>query len=303
MTVTTETRALRTQGARVKPSRDGGIRESAISRAVAMAVMIVATLYFLTPLWWLFVASTKTRQEFTTTNPLWFSDFALFDNIAALIQYRDGVFLQWLANSALYAGVGAALATLIAAMAGYAIAKYSFRGRETFFNVILGGVLVPATALALPLFLLFSQAGATNTIWAVLLPSLVSPFGVYLSRIYAAASVPDEIIEAARIDGAGEVRTFFTVATRLMAPALVTIFLFQFVAIWNNFFLPLIMLRDEGLFPVTLGLYVWNTQVSQIPDIRALVVIGSLLSIIPLIVTFLALQRFWQSGLANGGLK
>lgn len=303
MTVSTETRALRTQGVRGKASRDGGIRESAVSRAVAMAVMIVATLYFLTPLWWLLVASTKTRQDFTTTNPLWFADFALFDNIAALLQYRDGVFLQWLGNSALYAGVGAALATLIAAMAGYAIAKYSFRGRETLFNVILGGVLVPATALALPLFLLFSQAGATNTIWAVLLPSLVSPFGVYLSRIYAAASVPDEIIEAARIDGAGEVRTFFTVATRLMAPALVTIFLFQFVAIWNNFFLPLIMLRDEGLFPVTLGLYVWNTQVSQIPDIRALVVIGSLLSIIPLIVTFLALQRFWQSGLANGGLK
>ena len=302
MTESTDTRTLRTQGA-TKPARDGGIRESAVSRTVAMAVMVVATLYFLTPLWWLLVASTKTRSDFTTSNPLWFADFALFDNIAALVNYRGGVFLQWLANSALYAGVGALLATLFAAMAGYAIAKYTFRGRETLFNVVLGGVLVPATALALPLFLIFSQAGATNTIWAVLLPSLVSPFGVYLSRIYAAASVPDEIIEAARIDGAGEVRTFFTVATRLMAPALVTIFLFQFVAIWNNFFLPLIMLRDENLFPVTLGLYVWNTQVSQIPDIRALVVIGSLLSIIPLIVTFLALQRFWQSGLANGGLK
>ncbi len=283
--------------------RGRATRESAVSRTVAMAVMLVATLYFLTPLWWLFVAASKTRADFTTTAPLWFADFALFENIAALVEYRDGVFLRWLVNSALYAGVGAALATLFAAMAGYAIAKYTFRGRETLFNVVLGGVLVPATALALPLFLIFSQAGATNTIWAVLLPSLVSPFGVYLSRIYASASVPDEIIEAARIDGAGEVRTFFTVATRLMAPALVTVFLFQFVAIWNNFFLPLIMLRDETLFPVTLGLYVWNTQVSQIPDIRALVVVGSLLSIIPLIVTFLGLQRFWQSGLANGGLK
>lgn len=304
----TTTASARTTGSarrssKNRPARNGGIRESAVSRTVAMSVMVVATLYFLTPMWWLFVASTKTRGDFTTTAPLWFADFALFDNIAALIDYRDGVFLRWLANSALYAGLGALLATLFAAMAGYAIAKYSFRGRETLFNVVLGGVLVPATALALPLFLLFSQAGATNTIWAVLLPSLVSPFGVYLSRIYAAASVPDEIIEAARIDGAGEVRTFFTVATRLMAPALVTIFLFQFVAIWNNFFLPLIMLRDERLFPVTLGLYVWNTQVSQIPDIRALVIIGSLLSVIPLIVTFLALQRFWQSGLANGGLK
>jgi multiple sugar transport system permease protein len=298
--------AKATKPAKARASRAGGhsgIRESAVSRTIAMAVMVVATLYFLTPIWWLFVASSKTRADFTTTAPLWFADFALFENIAALFDYRNAVFLRWLANSALYAGIGALIATIIAAMAGYAIAKYTFRGRETLFNVILGGVLVPATALALPLFLLFSQVGATNTIWAVFLPSLVSPFGVYLSRIYAAASVPDEIIEAARIDGAGEVRTFFTVATRLMAPALVTIFLFQFVAIWNNFFLPLIMLRDESLFPVTLGLYVWNTQVSQIPDIRALVIIGSLLSIIPLILTFLGLQRFWQSGLANGGLK
>jgi multiple sugar transport system permease protein len=168
---------------------------------------------------------------------------------------------------------------------------------------VLGGVLVPATALALPLFLIFSQVNLTNTYWAVFLPSLVSPFGVYLARIYAAASVPDELIEAARLDGAGEVRTFFTVAVRLMFPALVTVFLFQFVAIWNNFFLPLIMLRDETLFPVTLGLYSWNSQVNQIPELRGYVLIGALLSIIPLIITFLLLQRFWRNGLGTGSVK
>ncbi len=268
-----------------------------------MLIMLVSAFYFLVPIWWLFVAATKDRSEFTTTSPLWFGEMNLVENIAKLATYRDGEFFRWMLNSILYAGAGAALATLIAAMAGYAIAKYTFWGRETAFNVILGGVLVPATALALPLFLLFSQFGATNTFWSVFLPSLVSPFGVYLARIYAASSVPDEIIEAARIDGAGEVRTFFTIATRLMAPALVTIFLFQFVSIWNNFFLPLIMLRDEGLFPVTLGLYVWNTQVSQIPEIRAYVITGALLSIIPLIIAFLALQRFWRGGLGTGGLK
>jgi multiple sugar transport system permease protein len=206
-------------------------------------------------------------------------------------------------NSVLYAGAGAAIATLFATMTGYALAKYAFRGRETMFNIILGGVLVPATALALPLFLVFSQVGATNTFWSVFLPSLVSPFGVYLARIYANSSVPDELVEAARIDGSGEVRTFFTVSTRLMMPAMVTIFLFQFVTIWNNFFLPLIMLRDEELFPVTLGLYIWNSQVSQIPEIRALVIIGALISIIPLIIAFLSLQRFWRSGLGTGAIK
>jgi len=278
-------------------------RESLLSRSAAMLIMLICTFYFLVPIWWLFVAATKDRSQFTSTSPLWFGDFNLFANIGNLAAYRDGVFFRWMLNSVIYAGAGAAIATILAAMAGYAIAKYAFRGRELAFNVILGGVLVPATALALPLFLLFSQVGATNTFWSVFLPSLVSPFGVYLARIYASSSVPDEIIEAARIDGAGEVRTFFTVATRLMAPALVTIFLFQFVSIWNNFFLPLIMLRDEGLFPVTLGLYVWNTQVSQIPEIRAFVIIGALLSIIPLIIAFLGLQRFWRNGLGSGGLK
>ena len=284
-------------------STRGSARESLLSRSAAMLVMLICAFYFLVPIWWLFVASTKDRSQFTTTNPLWFGDFNLFENVVNLATYRDGVFFRWMLNSILYAGAGALLATLFSTMAGYAIAKYAFRGREAAFNIILGGVLVPATALALPLFLLFSQIGATNTFWSVFLPSLVSPFGVYLARIYASSSVPDEIIEAARIDGAGEVRTFFTVATRLMAPAMVTIFLFQFVSIWNNFFLPLIMLRDEELFPVTMGLYVWNTQVSQIPEIRAYVIVGALLSIIPLIIAFLGLQRFWRNGLGAGGLK
>jgi len=280
-----------------------GPRESLFSRAGAMLVMAICTFYFLVPIWWLFVASTKDRSDFTTSAPLWFADFNLFENIGNLAVYRDGLFFKWMLNSVLYAGAGAAVATLFAAMMGYALAKYRFRGRETLFNVVLGGVLVPATALALPLFLVFSQVGATNTFWSVFLPSIVSPFGVYLARIYAASSVPDELIEAARIDGSGEIRTFFTVATRLMVPAMVTIFLFQFVTIWNNFFLPLIMLRDEELFPVTLGLYIWNSQVNQIPEIRAYVIIGALLSIIPLIIAFLGLQRFWRSGLGTGALK
>ncbi|GHD80588.1 carbohydrate ABC transporter membrane protein 2 (CUT1 family) [Salinibacterium amurskyense] len=283
--------------------KNHGPRESLFSRAGAMLVMAICTFYFLVPIWWLFVAATKDRADFTTSAPLWFADFNLVENIVNLANYRDGLFFQWMLNSILYAGAGAAVATLFATMMGYALAKYDFRGRETLFNVVLGGVLVPATALALPLFLVFSQVGATNTFWSVFLPSIVSPFGVYLARIYATSSVPDELVEAARIDGSGEVRTFFTVATRLMTPAMVTIFLFQFVTIWNNFFLPLIMLRDEKLFPVTLGLYIWNSQVNQIPEIRAYVIIGALLSIIPLIIAFLSLQRFWRSGLGTGALK
>ena len=278
-------------------------RESPFARVSAMVVMGVFTLYFLVPIWWLLVAASKNRSQFNSTNPLWFADFSLFGNMANLVAYRDGVYLKWMLNSALYAGGGALVGTLIAGMCGYALAKYNFPGRELIFNVVLGGVLVPATALALPLFLIFSQISLTNTFWSVFLPSLVSPFGVYLARIYASASVPDELIEAARLDGAGELRTFFTVSVRMMVPALVTVFLFQFVAIWNNFFLPLIMLRDETLFPVTLGLYAWNSQVNQIPVLRDYVLIGALLSIIPLVIIFLLLQRFWRSGLSAGSVK
>ncbi|MEK6309233.1 MAG: carbohydrate ABC transporter permease [Curtobacterium sp.] len=283
-----------------------GPRESVISRGAAMLVMGVFTVYFLLPIFWLLVSSTKTTANFNTTFSLWFSASSVQDflgNLAKLFTYQDGVYVRWMLNSIAYAGVAGLIGTVLSAMCGYALAKYRFRGREALFNVFLGGVLVPATALALPLFLIFSQVDLTDTFWSVFLPSIVSPFGVYLSRLFAASSVPDEIIEAARIDGSGEVRTFFTVAVRLMSPALVTIFLFQFVAIWNNFFLPLVMLRDSSLFPVTLGLYTWNSSVNQYPDLRTLVLIGSFVSIIPLLIAFLSLQRFWRSGLGAGGLK
>ena len=279
------------------------VRESLLSRTAAMIIMGVCTVYFLVPIWWLFVGASKSREQFSGTNPLWFADFDLGANISELFAYRDGVFLRWMLNSLLYTGGAALLGTLLAAMCGYALAKYRFPGREALFNVVLGGVLVPATALALPLFLIFSKVEATNTFWSVFLPSLVNPFGVYLARIYATAGVPDELLEAARLDGSGEVRSFFTVSVRLMFPALVTTFLFHFVAVWNNFLLPLIMLGNERLFPVTLGLYAWNTQVNQIPELRMLVLVGALVSILPLVVAFLLLQRFWRNGLGSGAVK
>ena len=289
--------------ASVKSSGPRGPRENLLPRFGAMLIMVVFAFYFLTPIWWLFVSASKSKGELTSSNPLWFAEFNLFENIGNVLTYRDGIFVRWLGNSVAYAGGGALIATVLAGMCGYALAKYRFKARELVFNIILGGVLVPATALALPLFLMFSQVNATNTFWAVFLPSIVSPFGVYLTRIYAGSSVPDELMEAARLDGASELRTFFSVSVKLMFPALVTVFLFQFVAIWNNFFLPLIMLRDEGNFPVTLGLYTWNSQINQIPELRMYVLVGALLSIIPLIIAFLLLQRFWRSGLGAGSVK
>ncbi|KJK11583.1 carbohydrate ABC transporter permease [Terrabacter sp. AAH1] len=287
-----------------RPASTRGPREvSRLSVVIAMVFLVALAVYFLLPVYWLVVNATKTQSDLVTSNGFWFADWALWDNLKGLFTRDDGVFIRWVLNSVLYAGIGAAVGTLLAAMAGFALAKYRFRGREAIFSVILGGVLVPATALALPLFLLFAKASQTDTIWAVFLPSIVSPFGVYLSRIFAASAVPDEIIEAARIDGATERRIFFGIAARLMAPALVTIFLFQFIAIWNNFLLPRVMLNDAKLYPLTYGLFYWQTQISRDPQLQTLVIVGSLVSVVPLIVVFLSLQRFWQAGLAAGSVK
>ncbi|MER5896444.1 carbohydrate ABC transporter permease [Streptomyces sp. NPDC001876] len=290
----------RTDGAHapVRPRRIPGL-----STVPVFVFMALVAGYMLLPVYWLLVSATKSQSDLVSTPGLLPADWHLGENLSSLFAQQDGVYARWLVNSLAYAGAGAAVGTLLAAMAGYALAVYRFKGREAIFSVILGGVLVPATALALPLFLLFAEADATNTFWSVFLPSVVSPFGVYLSRIFATASIPEEVIEAARIDGAGEWRIFRSIALRMMSPALVTVFLFQFVVIWNNFLLPLIMLQDERLYPVTLGLFTWQSQTSRMPELQTLTLVGALVSVVPIVITFLLLQRYWRAGLAAGAVK
>jgi multiple sugar transport system permease protein len=272
-------------------------------RIVVVGLLAAFALYFLLPVYWLVVAATKSTGDLFGTFGLWFARPRLLDNLGRVLTYDDGIYLRWMLNSVLYAGAGAAVATLFAAMAGYALAKYRFPGRAAVFNVILAGVLIPGTALALPLFLLVSKIGLADTYWAVLLPSVVSPFGVYLCRMYAATTVPDELLESARIDGAGERRIFTTLVLRIMSPALVTIFLFQFVGIWNNYFLPLVMLSDPRLYPITLGLTSWQSFADRQPELYQLTIGGAFLSVLPLMAAIVVLQRFWRGGLTEGSLK
>ncbi|MFF4256953.1 carbohydrate ABC transporter permease [Streptomyces sp. NPDC001663] len=293
-----------------KPVRTTPARKRRAGRSTPLTIAMLAALaYFLLPLFWLLIASTKSTQDLFNSFGLWFSHTPqLLTNVKDTFTQDDGVFVRWLLNTALYAGVSAVGAALLAAAGGYGFAKFRFRGDRFAFNLVLGAVMVPATALAIPTYLLFAKAGLVNTPWAVILPSLVNPFGLYLMRIYAADAVPDSLLEAARIDGAGEARIFFRIALRLLAPGLVTVLLFTLVATWNNYFLPLIMLNDTDLYPITVGLSSWAAQAQNggggaSTDMFALVVTGSLISIVPLVVAFLVLQRYWQSGLAAGGVK
>ncbi|MEV6108886.1 carbohydrate ABC transporter permease [Streptomyces sp. NPDC051940] len=272
-------------------------------RIVLVASLAVAALYFLLPVYWLAIASTKSTDKLYSSFGLWFADPRWWSNLGNVFSYDHHVYLRWALNSALYAGVGSVLATLLSAAAGFALAKYRFRGREAVFKVILAGVLLPYTALVLPLYLMFSELGLVNTYWSVLIPGLASPFGVYLCRIYAESAVSDNLLEAARVDGANEARIFFGLVLRIMSPALVTVFLFQFVHNWNNYFLPLVMLSDDRKYPVTLGLTTWQTAADRVPELTQYTIGGAFVSVIPLAVAMLVLQRYWRTGLTEGSVK
>lgn len=281
----------------------GGVRPTKRAMALTTGLLVVFLLYSLAPTWFLLVSSTKNQTDLYSTFGLWFSSNHLGDNLQEIASYHDGVFLRWIGNSVLYSTLGAAGATLISLAAGYGLSKYEYRGRGALFALVVGASLLPSTLLAFPLYLVFAKVGLTNTIWSVLIPYFINPFGVYLGKVYADSSVPTELMEAARIDGAGELRIFFSVALKLMRTGGITIFMLDFVNIWNNFFLPLFMLNGERSFPVTLGLFSWLQQAQTARDMNTLVLTGSLLSTIPLAIFMFALQKYWRSGILMGSLK
>ncbi|ADH91957.1 carbohydrate ABC transporter permease [Arcanobacterium haemolyticum] len=291
-------------GTEYVPSREGiparSIAPSSVARWVTGAVLFLVLVYFLFPVYWVIVASTKTNSQLVSTNGFWFDDINVLKNHETLMVWTRGMFWRWVFNSLLYSTVAGVVGTLISVMAGYATAKFKFPGKGVTMGVIMSGLLMPAALLTIPLYIIFHHIGITNTMWAIIIPACVSPFGVFLGRVYAQTSVPTELIEAARIDGASEARIFFTMVLRLLAPAMVTIFLFIFVGTWNNFLLPLMMVTADEIKPVTLGLY---GMMSYFAPEKGAVMLGALLGVLPLIVLFLALQKYWQSGLAAGSVK
>lgn len=292
------------------PSKEGepprSIAPSNGARLITTGVLLLVLIYFLFPIYWVVIASTKSNSEMISSNSLWFatslSDLpgAISANYHSLISWTQGMFWRWVLNSLIYSTVAGVVGTLLSVMAGYAFAKFRFPGKGIALGVIMAGLLMPVALLTIPMYIVFMHLGINNTMLAIIIPSCVSPFGVFLGRVYAQSSVPTELIEAARIDGASETRIFFTMVLRLLAPAMVTIFLFIFVATWNNFLLPLMMVSSPEIKPVTLGLY---GMMSYFNPAKGAVMMGALLGVIPLIILFLGLQKYWQSGLAAGAVK
>ena len=291
-------------GRQYTPSLEGmpprSLAPSKAARIVTIVALTFTMLYFVLPIIWVMFSSTKSNADLVSTNGFWFGHFELADNYTKLMGWTQGLFWRWVLNSLFYSTTAGIIGTLISVAAGYAMAKFVFPGRNVSMAMIMAGLLMPVALLTIPLYVVFHNLGLTDTVWAILIPSCVSPFGVFLGRVYADSSVPTELIEAARIDGASEARVFFTIVLRLLAPAMVTIFLFIFVATWNNFLLPLMMVSTAELKPVTLGLY---GMMSYFTPQKGAVMLGALLGVLPLIVLFLGLQKYWQSGLAAGSVK
>jgi multiple sugar transport system permease protein len=289
---------------RVRPI---GIRRYTTGKFAIYVFLFVFLGYFLLPLLWLSIASTKTNAGLFNSFGFWFAkDFGLAQNLKDLFTYQDAAFIGWMKNTAIYAISAAVGSSLISALAGYAFSQYRFAGRNLLFGIVLASVFVPGTVFAVPLYLLISKTGLSGSLLAVILPSLLSPFGVYLMRIYAEQAIPVELLDAARIDGAGEFRIFATIAFRLLLPGYVTVLLFAFVGAWNNYFLPLLVLGKSEVYPVTVGLAYWNSLAGQLSThqiLYPLVITGSVIGTLPVMILFLFLQRFWQNGLALGSIK
>ena len=283
----------------------GERRHSRIMLTLLLSLFLV---YSLAPLLYLVLSATKTNGDLFATFGFGFgTEFNLWQNLVDLFSRDNGMFLRWMVNSVLYSTISGAGAALLATAAGYAFAKFKFRGRNLTFGLVLGAVFVPQTALVVPIFLLLALSGLSDNPLGVILPSMISPIGVYLMRVYIEQGVDDELLDAARIDGAGEFMIFRAIVLRLVVPGMVTVALLSFVGTWNNYFLPLIVLRSQEYQPITVGLATWYQLAQQGGGggqvLFSIVITGALVSIIPVIVVFLLLQRFWQGGLTAGAIK
>jgi len=268
-----------------------------MKKTLLHAALIAGGLLTLFPLLWMIAASFMSRGEATTYPP------HVVPHAPTLDQYRE-LFVRLRIGRAFFSStVIAVLTTLFSllfnSMAGYAFAKLRFGGRERMFGLLLAALVIPAQVGMLPLFLLMKSLGLVNTYWGVIIPSLASVFGIFLTRQFM-LSIPQDLLEAARIDGAGEWRIYWSVVMPLARPILATLAIFTFMTTWNDFMWPLIVLSDESRY--TLPVSLANLVGEHAQDVE-LMMAGSVVTVLPVLTLFLFLQRYYIAGLMAGSVK
>ena len=281
------------------------------AKALMFVLLGLFALFFLVPIIWLLLSSSK-NADGLTDHPYSFGSFAdIGRNFSALMAFQDGAVKTWMRNSIVYSLVALVITLVVTIPAGYALAKMEFKGRRLLLVTTLVVMMMPTASLVLPTFLEMSFFGLLNTAWSVILPFSFFPFGVFLTYIYFATAVPKDLLAAARVDGCGEIRAFTSIALPLAAPVIALVGFFSFVQNWNNFFLPYVMLQSNDTLTMPVGL---TQMLSSTPTFNPVVspdaslslpqlVLATLISVAPVLIIFLFAQRFLVSGLTAGGTK
>jgi multiple sugar transport system permease protein len=296
---------------KARTARNGRVSRFA-STLVVVLILGLLLVFFVLPVIWVLLAPTKTASEVVHDWPLAFGSFS---NVGLawshLVSFQNGVIFVWLKNSAIYS-VGSLVLTLLTSIpAGYALALTKFRGRKVLLTITLLVMIMPSASLVLPLFLELTYFHLIGTAWSIILPFSFFPFGVYLVYIYFATSLPSEMLEAARIDGASEWRVFTSIAMPLAKPVIALVAFFSFVGNWNNFFLPYLVLPSSDQFPIQVGL---NQLLSSTPSFNPVagaglnittpeLALSIIIAILPVLVVFLFSQRALVSGMLAGSTK
>lgn len=265
---------------------------------VAYAVLGLGLVVVMSPFFWMALSSVKTEGEIRRVPPTWWPETPTLDNFRELFTRLD--FTQFFANSTLVAVVVTLGNLVFCSMLGYVLAKYDFAGKKLLFRVVLGTLMIPGMVTLVPLFVLVANMGMVNTYFGLILPFLAAPFGVFLMRQFF-LGIPDELIDAARVDGASEGRIFVQIVVPLAKPALATLAILTFLGSWNNFLWPLVVATTEDRYTLPVALALYSTGQNQTD--YGLLLAGAVVVLMPILVLFLLLQRYFVQGIAMTGIK
>lgn len=286
---------------------------NAVSRSARLLFLLGAAVFFGLPLLWLVLAPTRTVDDLTTGSSLGFGSLGnVVDAWDHLMSYNDGQITLWIGNSVFYTAASVALSLVLCVPAGYVLAKHDFGGRKLLLTLSIVCMILPPAALVLPLYLEMNAFGLTGTPASVILPLSFYPFGVYLAYLHFAANLPDSLLDAGRVDGAGELRLFWSIGIPLAKPAIGLIAFFSFTRTWTDFFLPFVMLADDRTFTLQLGLMSLlqstgavnaSSGFSDLDIHQPEAALAGLVACVPTLVAFLFAQRFLRTGLLAGAEK
>lgn len=273
-----------------------GVRRKTGYDIFVWIVLIIMAVLFIFPVYWIVTGSFKDAAAINAVNPEWFPHNPTLDNYIRLFNQPA---LRWLFNSVLIAVLAMGLTCITAAMAGYALAKKRFAGQKLLFTILICAMALPKQVVLVPLLKEMSFLHLHDTIWAVVLPTVGWPFGIFLMKQFS-ETIPGEMLEAVRIDGAGEIQTFTTIVLPIVKPGIGALAIFTFISTWNDYFLQLIMLNSNNTLTISLGIAKLQAEMSN--DF-GLIMAGAALGAVPIIAIFLMFQKYFTQGITMGAVK